>query len=96
MAADSCVCPAVATRGEIVPSFSSPSQNCGMTILSTPLGAADLSARFLDALMNLLREEIPRRRREPVVTREEVRFLYSPSAPCRCSPCEQKLLARAA
>jgi len=31
-----------------------------------------------------------------VVTREEVRFLYSPSAPCRCSPCEQKLLARAA
>ncbi len=31
-----------------------------------------------------------------VVTRDEVRFLYSPSAPCRCSPCEQKLLARAA
>lgn len=31
-----------------------------------------------------------------VVTREEVRFLYSPSAPCRHSPCEQKLLARAA
>jgi transport and Golgi organization protein 2 len=31
-----------------------------------------------------------------VVTREEVRFLYSPSAPCRCGPCEQKLLTRAA
>jgi hypothetical protein len=31
-----------------------------------------------------------------VVTRDEVRFLYSPSAPCRYSPCEQKLLARAA
>jgi hypothetical protein len=31
-----------------------------------------------------------------VVTREEVRFLYSPSAPCRCSPCEQRLLPRAA
>jgi hypothetical protein len=31
-----------------------------------------------------------------VVTREEVRFLYSPSAPCQCSPCEQRLLARAA
>jgi hypothetical protein len=31
-----------------------------------------------------------------VVTREEVRFLYSPTAPCHCSPCEQKLLARAA
>ena len=29
-----------------------------------------------------------------VVTREEVRFLYSPSAPCQCSPCEQRLLAR--
>jgi Transport and Golgi organisation 2 len=31
-----------------------------------------------------------------IVTREEVRFLYSPSAPCRCSPCQQKLLTRAA
>ncbi len=31
-----------------------------------------------------------------VVTREEVRFLYSPSAPCRCGPCEQRLLTRAA
>jgi hypothetical protein len=31
-----------------------------------------------------------------VVTPEEARFLYSPSAPCRCSPSEQKLLARAA
>jgi hypothetical protein len=31
-----------------------------------------------------------------VVTLEEVRFLYSPSAPCRCSPCEQKLMARTA
>jgi transport and Golgi organization protein 2 len=30
------------------------------------------------------------------VTRHDVRFLYSPSAPCRWSPCEQKLLARAA
>ena len=31
-----------------------------------------------------------------VVTPEEVRFLYSPSAPCRRSPYQQKLLARAA
>ena len=31
-----------------------------------------------------------------VVTCDEVRFLYSPSAPCQCGPCEQKLLARAA
>ena len=31
-----------------------------------------------------------------VVTREEIRFLYSPAAPCRFSPCEQQLLARAA
>lgn len=31
-----------------------------------------------------------------VVTRKEVRFLYSPSAPCRCSPYEQELLKRAA
>jgi hypothetical protein len=31
-----------------------------------------------------------------VVTRDEVRFLYSPSAPCRRGPCEQTLLTRAA
>lgn len=31
-----------------------------------------------------------------VVTRDEIRFLYSPSAPCRLGACEQKLLARAA
>ena len=31
-----------------------------------------------------------------VATREEVRFLYSPSAPCRSNPCQQKLLTRVA
>ena len=30
------------------------------------------------------------------VTREEIHFLYSPSAPCRHSPCEQRVLMRAA
>jgi hypothetical protein len=30
------------------------------------------------------------------VTRDSIRFLYSPAAPCRCSPCEQEVLFRAA
>jgi hypothetical protein len=31
-----------------------------------------------------------------VVTRDEVRFLYVPTAPCRCAPGEQSILPRAA
>lgn len=31
-----------------------------------------------------------------VVTRDEVRFLYLPTAPCRCAPGEQRVLPRAA
>jgi hypothetical protein len=31
-----------------------------------------------------------------VVTKQAVRFLYSPAAPCRCSPSEQEILVRAA
>lgn len=63
---------AVATRSEIVLGFSSPSQNCGMNLLSTGLTEADLSDRFLDHLMDTLRETIPRRRRNAAVARDEV------------------------
>ena len=63
---------AVATAGEIVMSFSSPSQNCGMNLLATPLHADDLSDKLLDTLMDHLRELIPRRRRRPTITRNEV------------------------
>jgi hypothetical protein len=31
-----------------------------------------------------------------VVSRNEVRFLYSPAPPCRCAPGEQRIIARAA
>lgn len=31
-----------------------------------------------------------------IVTRDAVRFLYSPAAPCQCSPSEQQILLRAA
>ncbi|HET9482073.1 MAG TPA: RtcB family protein [Candidatus Polarisedimenticolia bacterium] len=63
---------AVATESDIVMSFSSPSQNCGMNLLATPLGEEDLSDAFLDVLMDRLREQIPRRRRNPALTRGEV------------------------
>ncbi len=63
---------AVATHSDIVLSFSSPSQNCGMNLLSTPLRKEDLSDRLLDSLMDRLREEIPRSRRRPTLDREEV------------------------
>lgn len=63
---------AIATHSDIVLSFSSPSQNCGMNLLATPLMEADLTSAFLDRLMDHLREEIPRRRRKPALSRSEV------------------------
>ena len=72
---------AVATRDDIVASFSSPSQNCGMTLLTTPLGEEDLSERFIDGLMDELRDSIPRRRKTPAIERELVLDLCRRGAP---------------
>jgi RNA-splicing ligase RtcB len=77
---------AVATGDDLVLSFSSPSQNCGMNLLRLPLGETDLSPRLIGALMDELRERIPRRRRAPVVeTAEVVEFCRSggPAAAAR-------------
>jgi len=63
---------AVATRSDIVLSFSSPSQNCGMNLLTTPIDASDVTDAFLDRLMGGLRDTVPRRRRNAAVTRDEV------------------------
>lgn len=63
---------AVATAEDLVLSFSSPSQNCGMSLLRTPLGESDLTPALIGALMDELRERIPRRRRGPVVEIPEV------------------------
>ncbi len=63
---------ATATSDRIVLSFSSPSQNCGMTLLRTPLDAEEVASdSFLPRLMNALREKIPRSRKYPIVTRDE-------------------------
>ena len=73
---------ATATEGEIVLTFSSSSQNCGMTFLKTPLRVEDLGDEpALTRLMTALREAIPRSRREPVVTRDEaLRFVAGGAA----------------
>ena len=63
---------AVATGSEIVLSLSSPSQNCGMNLLTTPLSEGDLSDPFLDRLMGELRDTIPRRRRNAALSAHEV------------------------
>ena len=72
---------AVATATDIVMSFSSPSQNCGMNLLTTPLGEADLSDGLLDALMDSLRAKLPRRRRNAALTRDEVLEYVRKGAP---------------
>jgi tRNA-splicing ligase RtcB len=63
---------ATATSDRIVLSFSSPSQNCGMTLLRTPLGVEEVASdNFLPRLMDSFREKIPRSRKCPIVTRDE-------------------------
>jgi len=73
---------ATATRGEIVLSLSSPSQNCGMTLLKTPLRVEEVDdAACVSRLMGALRREIPRSRRSPILTREEVIRMVMGGAP---------------
>jgi len=72
---------AVATGSDIVLSFSSPSQNCGMNLLATPLSEADLSEKFLDHLMGQIREVVPRRRRNAALDREDVIEFCTAGAP---------------
>ncbi len=72
---------AIATRSDIVLSFSSPSQNCGMNLIATPLAEGDLSERLLDGLMHALRDRIPRHRRRPELDRRNVMELCRKGAP---------------
>ena len=72
---------AIATRSEIVMGFSSPSQNCGMNLLTAPLTEADLTVDFLDHLMDAIREAVPRRRHHPILSEEEVIRLCRRGAP---------------
>jgi len=63
---------ATATENDIVLSFSSPSMNCGMTLVSTPLGLEEAAGNGdLARIMTAIREEIPRSRHEPIVSRDE-------------------------
>jgi tRNA-splicing ligase RtcB len=63
---------ATATRNEIVLSFSSPSQNCGMTLLKTPFHLEEFKNQAgLVKLMESIRDSIPRSRKQPILTRNE-------------------------
>lgn len=63
---------AAASRDHIVMGLSSSAQNCGMMAVRTPLSMDGEPDRgFLARLMAALRQEIPRSRREPIITRDE-------------------------
>jgi RNA-splicing ligase RtcB len=63
---------ATATSGEIVLGLSSSAQNCGMMVVRTPLTRDEADTRaFLARLMTALRDQIPRSRTEPIITRDE-------------------------
>lgn len=73
---------ATATGGEIVMGLSSSAQNCGMMAVRTPLHAgAEGDMSLVVRLMHALREEIPRSRTVPIITREEsLRFVAGGAA----------------
>ncbi|MBI3448841.1 MAG: RtcB family protein [Acidobacteria bacterium] len=63
---------ATATEDDIVLSLSSPSMNCGMTLVKTSLAAAELQdSAAIARLMTAVRDEIPRSRSAPAITRDE-------------------------
>ncbi|HZE89301.1 MAG TPA: RtcB family protein [Verrucomicrobiae bacterium] len=63
---------ATATEDDIVLSLSSPSMNCGMTLVKTSLVAEEIhDGANISRLMMALRDHIPRTRNAPVVTRDE-------------------------
>ncbi len=73
---------ATATRDAIVMGLSSSAQNCGMQVLATPLhGEEAADRRFLARLMTALRDEIPRSRSAPILTREEALAFAAGGAP---------------
>jgi len=63
---------ATATACDIVLSFSSPAMNCGMTLVRTPFSVEEAGGDgFLARFMANLRDEMPRSRRDPIITRDE-------------------------
>ena len=62
----------VATAETIVPVFSSPSPNCGMALLTTPLAEEELTPRLVEAFFARFREAVPLRHTQPALTRTQL------------------------
>jgi len=52
--------------------MTSPSQNCGMSLMLTPFEKKDMSPAFVQKLMTLIRKKVPLENSDPVISRRAV------------------------
>ena len=62
----------VRTRQHFSLSLTSPSQNCGMSLILTPMSKEDMSPLFIERFMSKIKSVIPLRNASPILSREEV------------------------
>ena len=62
----------VITNGYLSFSLTSPSQNCGMSLIKTPFAKEEMSAQFIDNFMASITKLIPLKHDSPVITKAEV------------------------
>ena len=61
----------VMTEKFFSPALTSPSQNCGMSCVLTPLFQPDITPDFLDRFFNRLKKSVPLENKTPVLSKEE-------------------------
>ena len=54
------------------PALTSPSQNCGMSLIQTPFSKDDASPLFIDKIISLIKKSIPLKNQAPLLSRKEV------------------------
>jgi len=62
----------ILTHHRVSLAMTSPSQNCGMSLILTPFEKKDMSPAFVQKLIGLVRNKIPLKNIEPVISRGDV------------------------
>ena len=62
----------ILTQDKFSLSLTSPSQNCGMSLIQTPMVVQDISAELLEKIILKIKSVIPLANQNPVISREDV------------------------
>jgi len=62
----------ITTQHYFSPALTSPSQNCGMSLIQTPFTRDHASPLFINRFMSLIKKHIPLANQAPILSREEV------------------------